>query len=67
MPLYFFVLEGPDGMDDDESGTECRSDYVARQYAERIVSELKAAGYDDPRQKVIVKNTAGEVVHVVPF
>ena len=67
MPLYFFVLEGPDGTDDDESGTECRSDCVARKYAERIVSELKAAGYDDHRQKLIVKNTEGDVVHVISF
>ncbi len=66
---YFFILEGPEGMsDDDANGTALPNDAAAMEYAARIVGELKdAGGYSDPALKLIVKDSAGKVVHLISF
>lgn len=65
---YHFVLQGDGESHNDRSGTVLPSDDAALAYAKRIVRELKeAGGYDHPSLKMIVKNSAGAVVHLVPF
>jgi hypothetical protein len=66
---YFFVLEyGPNERHDDTFGTALPDDKAAFAYAERVVGELKeAGGYDDPDLKMVVKNSAGDVVRTIQF
>jgi hypothetical protein len=65
---YFFVLQGRNDTRDDPGSVVCWSDEAAREYAERIVFDLKQAfGYEDPDLELIVINAAGEVVDLVSF
>jgi hypothetical protein len=53
---------------DDRRGTLLPNDDAALTYAKRIVRELKeSGGYDNPDLKMIVKNSDGEVIHLIPF
>jgi hypothetical protein len=55
-------------MYEDHSGTLLPDDNAALAHAKRIIRELKdAGGYDDPNLKMIVKNSDGHVVHLIPF
>ena len=68
MARYHFVLQGDGENHDDRSGTLLPNDDAALAYAKRIVRELKeAGGYDRPSLKMIVKNSAGVVIHLIPL
>jgi len=44
------------------------NDEEAKEYALRIIRELKGAGgFDDPDLKMIVKNSSGKLIHLIPF
>ncbi len=66
---YFFILQGSDGLkDDDPNGTVLSSDAAAQEYAHRIVRELKADnGYNSSELKMVVKNSDGNVIHQITF
>jgi len=49
-------------------GTFLPNDEEAKEYALRIIRELKGAGgFDDPDLKMIVKNSSGKLIHLIPF
>jgi hypothetical protein len=65
---YFFVLEGFPETHGDRFGTLLPDDNAAHAYAKRTVQELKGAGgYDSPDLRMVVKNSDGDVIHVIPF
>ena len=65
---YFFIIQWPDGQHDDPHGTDFPRAEDALKYSNRIIRELKeAGGYDDPNLRMIVKDSEGDVVHVIPF
>jgi hypothetical protein len=65
---YYFNLEGSLEADDDRHGTVLASEEAALAYANRIVRELKeAGGYDVTDLKMVVKNSDGNVIYVIPF
>ena len=44
------------------------NDAAAKAYGHRIVHELKeSGGYDDPDLKMVVKNSAGDVIYSISF
>jgi hypothetical protein len=68
MPRYFFVIEGDDGIDRDDDGTQLPHPEAARRYARRVIRELReAGGYDDPNLAMFVKDASGEILFSVPF
>jgi hypothetical protein len=66
---YFFTVQRPEGAEyDDGTGTNCPTDTAARQYAERIIRELKKAGsYNEPGLIMIVRDAHGKTVFSIPF
>lgn len=66
---YFFILQGSDGLqDDDLNGTLFPSDAAAQEYAHRIVRELKEGkGYNSHKLEMIVKNSDGDIIHLITF
>lgn len=67
VPRYYFILQWDSGEHDDPEGTALPNDQVARDYAERIIRELKAAGgYDDDNLVMVVRN-ADRTVFSIPF
>jgi hypothetical protein len=68
-PQYFFVIRWAGEEYDDPFGESFPSDADARNYAHRVIRELKAAGdFDEPDLKmIIVKNELGKTVFTIPF
>lgn len=65
---FFFIIQWPDGIDDDAEGTLLSGKEAAHAYAHRIIRELKeAGGYDDPAPVMIVRDTDGTTVYSIPF
>jgi hypothetical protein len=64
---YFFVLRA--GQRDDRPGcTFLPNDQAAKEYALRVIRELKeAGGFDEPELKMIVKNSSGKLIYLIPF
>lgn len=68
MSKYHFILRRADRRHDDRHGTVLPDDRTARDYAERIVRELKeAGGYDDPNLTMVVVNVGRQIVFSIPF
>ncbi len=68
MPRYYFILQWGNREHDDPHGTALPSDQAARDYAERIIGELKeAGGYNDDDLTMVVKNAADRKVFSIPF
>jgi hypothetical protein len=68
MPRYYFILQWDSREHDDPHGTALPNDQAARDYAERIIRELKeAGGYDDEDLAMVVKNAADRIVFSIPF
>lgn len=68
LPRYYFILQRPDRVHDDRQGTVLPDEAAARNYAGRVIRELKeGGGYDDPASTMIVKNEARETVFSIPF
>jgi hypothetical protein len=69
LPRYFFVIKLAAGQQhDDPFGTSFPGDADAREYAHRVIRELKAeGGCDEPGLTIIVKNELGKPVYTIPF
>ncbi len=66
MPWYSFTVVTPDGGTRGAGSTNLPDDDVARNYASFIVREIKQRGNYDPRSRLVVRNSEGEV-HAIPF
>ena len=65
--MDFLILHGSDRDYADRCGTSLPSKRAAREYALRIICELKeAGGYDDPGLAIIVQNSARDAVCELP-
>jgi hypothetical protein len=61
-------VEHGDFCNADEAGTELPDNAAARDYALRVIRELKGGGgYDDPRLRMIITDPNGRTVLVLPF
>jgi hypothetical protein len=68
MPRYFFVVSWHDQQAEDDQGAIMPNDDVAREFALRLVRELKEEGdFDDPGLKLVVKDEADNELFVIPF
>jgi len=68
LPRYHFVIRWPDREHVDPDGTRFPDVASARQYAERVVRELKdGGGYDDPELLMVVTDGDGNEIFTVPF
>ena len=68
MPRYHFVVRFSDYIDEDNEGTWLPNASAARDYALRIIGELKQGeGYGGPDLMMIVKDAWDEELFVIPF
>ena len=68
MPRYYFIPQWDSRTDDDRIGTLLANDDAARDYAERIIGELKeAGGYDDSGPGHGGENAARRSIFSLPF
>lgn len=68
VPWYSFVTQWPDGRLADAGTTNSPDDDAARRYARLLIHELKArAEYHDPGLRMIVRNSKGDVIQIIPF
>jgi hypothetical protein len=69
LPRYFFTIKFAAGQQhDDPFGTSFPTAADAREYAHRVIRELKAeGGYDEPGLTIIVKTELGKTVFTIPF
>jgi hypothetical protein len=67
VPQYFFLIDGPEGWIDDDVGISLSNERAARRHAKRIIRELKAGGYDDPKFKIIVRSDKEDLIFTMPF
>jgi hypothetical protein len=68
MPRYCFILRWPDREHRDDEGTDLPNDAAARDYAHRMIRELKeGGGYDEPSLAMVVTNESGRQLFVIPF
>ena len=68
MPMYTFVSEAGARQRDDIRWANLPDHRSARNYAKLIIRELKELPeYHDPRLRMIVKTSDGDVIHVIPF
>lgn len=66
MPRYFFMAQWPDGRSDDAGTTNLPDDAAARRYAHLVIRELREhPAYRDPGLKMLVRNGAGDLLHVI--
>ena len=68
MPRYYFTIRWSDHEDIDPQGAELADDYVALDYACRMIRRLQASGgYDDPSLMLEVRNEKREIALSIPF
>jgi len=68
MPWYSFIAKWPDGRSYDAGTTRLSDHEMARRYARLIIEELKRGpGYRDPEIKMIIKDSSGDVIHIISF
>jgi hypothetical protein len=67
VPRYYFAVDHGDHCHEDGSGTDLPTDAAARDYAERVIRELReGGGYDAPQLRIIVTES-NRTVFVLPF
>ena len=67
MPRYFFIVVYPDRAINDPRGTVLPSDEAAVGAARTIIDGLvEGSGPGQPRQLIMVRNEAGEIVYQFP-
>jgi hypothetical protein len=68
MPRYCFILRWPDWRQHrDDEGTDLPNDAAARDYAHRMIRELKeGGGYDEPGLEMVITDESGREF-VIPF
>jgi hypothetical protein len=65
---YFFVVQWADGRSTDVGTTVLPDHNAAHRYARLMIRELKQRpDYRDPDLKMVVKDSDGEVIHVIPL
>jgi hypothetical protein len=65
---YYFVVRWSDREHEDRDGTELPGPEAARDYARRIIRELKdGGGYDEPGLIMVVTDAEGKIVYTEPF
>jgi hypothetical protein len=67
MPRYYFVIRAEDHTRHDPDGMVLAGPHTANEHGQRIVSELKAAGYDPPRATLDVLDETGKTIRSIPF
>jgi Domain of unknown function (DUF6894) len=68
VPRYFFIIQRGARVHDDPDGTALPNEAAARDYAARVIGELKAAGgYDEPGLTMVVKSATGRTLFTIPF
>jgi hypothetical protein len=68
VPWYFFTVLAPDGAAKGAGSTNLLNDDAARHYGHLIIRELKQReGEYDPKLKLVIRNRAGAVSHIIPF
>jgi hypothetical protein len=67
IPRYYFVVRAQDQTRNDPDGMILAGPHTANEHAHRIVSELKAAGYDPPHATLDVLDETGTTIRSVPF
>ena len=68
MAWYRFITRSADGRRTDVGMTNLSDHTAARRYAKYIIRELKERlDHRDPAVNMIVQDSDGEVIHVIPF
>lgn len=68
MARYHFILRWPDHEHEDRQGTDLPDPEAARDYARRIIRELKdGGGYDDPELTLVVRDGDGKIIFAELF
>ena len=68
VPWYLFTVLAPDGAAKDAGSTNLLDDDAARHYGQPMICELKQReGEYDPKLKLVIRNSAGVVSHIIPF
>jgi len=67
VPRYYFVIHARDHRHDDPHGTELPDHEAARDYAHRVIRELKEDNYRPPGATMIVLDQAGNTIHSISF
>ena len=67
MNRYYFVIETPDHTYDDQEGELLPSDQAAKDYARRVVRELKQGEFESAGAVLHVRNESGAIVCSIPF
>jgi hypothetical protein len=66
MPRYHFHIRWTDRKNDDETGMLLADDAAARDYAERVIREIKEADGYDPGLTMVVEKS-GVALFAIPF
>jgi hypothetical protein len=66
MPRYHFHIRWTDRKNDDETGMLLADDAVARDYAERLIREIKGGDGHETSLTMIVERS-GIVIFTIPF
>ena len=67
MPLYHFVVRTGDHTHDDPDGVQLPNHDAAKDFASRIVRELKDDGYCPGNAAVVIHDETGQTVQSFPF
>jgi hypothetical protein len=68
VPWYLFTVLAPDGAAKDAGSTNLLDDDTARHYGHPMIRELKQReGEYDPKLKLVIRNGAGVMSHIIPF
>jgi hypothetical protein len=66
--MYYFVVRGPFGVVNDDTGVDLPSEADAREFAVRFIQDLNEDNeYTDQRFEVSVRNDAGAELFVIPL
>jgi len=69
VPRYYFIVQSPNGIVDDDDGVALRHEAEARKYATQVIRDLKE---DDPSFtsqgfELVVKDESGKELFVLSF
>lgn len=67
MPWYYFLVEMPDYTYDDPDGTRLPNDAAAKDYARRVVRELKETGFGSADALLHIRDEGGQTIQSIPF
>lgn len=67
MHRYYFIVEMPDHTYDDPEGEPLPSDVAAKDYARRVVRELKESDFKWASAVLRVRDESGRTIDSIPF